>query len=81
MMKKFNEEDYEYVKASVVMKAAEGDQGALLHVYERFVGLMVDYLVQYARINHLKPELLPMGALINEVWCGYQKDLTGFFPR
>ena len=81
MKKKFNEEDYEYVDARTVMKAAEGDRGALLQVYERFVGLMVDYLVEYARINHLKPELLPMGALINEVWCGYQKDLMGFFPR
>lgn len=80
-MKKNNKEDYEYVKARIAMKAAEGDSAALLAVYERFVGLMVEYLVKYARINRLKPELLPMGALINEVWCGYQKDILGFFPR
>ena len=63
------------------MKAAAGDPDALLVVYERFVGLMVDYLVEYARINRLRPELLPMGDLINEVWISYQKDILGFFPR
>ena len=81
MKKKINEEDYEYVKARIVMKAAQGDTAALLVIYERFVGLMVDHLVHYARINRLRPELLPMGDLINEVWCGYQRDILGFFPR
>ncbi len=80
-MRKIDEKEYEYVNAQIVMKAASGDTAALLTVYERFVGLMVDYLVFYARENHLRPDLLPMGDLINEVWCGYQKDILGFFPR
>ena len=76
-----NEEDYEYVKAEIALRATSGDKEALGIVYDRFIGLFVDYIAMYARAYHLKLDLIPMEELINDVWCGYQKDVKGFFPR
>ena len=80
-MKKGEYDEYEYIEGNVVMQAVFGDYDALLRIYNRYMGNIVDCIVSTAREKGRQVQTLPMEDLKQSIWCDLIRDISGYRPK
>ena len=80
-MKRDEYEDYEYIEGDVVMKAVFGDEDAMLLIYNRYMGNIVDCITSLARKKERPVQTLPMEDLKQSIWSDLLTDIRGYRPK
>lgn len=80
-MKKGQYDEYEYIEGNVVMQAVFGDYDAMLQIYNRYMGNIVDCIVSIAWETGRLVQTLPMEDLKQSIWCDLIRDISGYRPK